>query len=248
MASPIERYFDICIGQLAAIRDHSVESIDAAARAVADAIQNDKGYYLFGSGHSGLAAREAFWRAGGLAAAVPIRDPLEGDGERLPGYAIKLLAHYEPQPGGVIVIISNSGVNPLPIEMALECKARGLTVIAVTCLSHANGVVSRHASARKLHEVADIVIDTQGFPGDAVLEVPSVPGRVGATSTILGAAIVNAITVAAAGHLADRGITPPVLVSSNLPKGDSHNAGLAARYRGRLARSLIPTADAKPAK
>jgi len=65
---------------------------------------------------------------------------------------------------------------------------------------------------------------------------------------ILGAAIINAITVAAAGHLANRGLTPPMLVSSNLPEGDSHNARLVARYRARLACSLIPTADATPAK
>ena len=245
--NPIERYLDVCISQLGSVRDRSAEAIDAAARAVAEAIENDKGYYLFGSGHSGLTAREAFWRAGGLAPAIPIDDPLEGDAERLPGYAVKLLAHYDLQPGGVMLIISNSGINPLPIEVALESKARGLAVIAVTCMSHARGATSRHPGGRKLHELADIIIDTQGIPGDAVLEIPSVPGRVGPTSTVLGAAIINAITVAAAGHLADRGLTPPVLVSSNLPEGDSHNARLVARYRARLARSLIPTADAKPA-
>ncbi len=248
MENPIEHYLDTCIRQLEAVRDQSAEAIDAAARAVAEAIENDRGYYLFGSGHSGLTAHEAFWRAGGLAPALPIDDPLEGDAERLPGYAIKLLAHYELQPGGVIVIISNSGINPLPIEMAMESKARGLTVIAVTCLEHAAGVASRHAGGRKLHELAEIVIDTQGIPGDAVLEMPSVPGRVGPTSTVLGAAIVNAISVAAARHLADRGIVPPVLVSSNLPEGDAHNARLVTRYRSRLARTLIPTADAEPAE
>jgi uncharacterized phosphosugar-binding protein len=244
----IQRYLDVCIRQLGSLKDRSAQSIDAAARAVAEAIEKNKGYFLFGSGHSGLIAREAFWRAGGLAPAIPIHDPLEGDAERLPGYALRLLAHYDLEAGGVILIISNSGINPLPIEMALEAKARGLTVIAITCLDHASAVASRHPSGRKLHEAADIVIDTQGAAGDAVLEVPSVPGRVGPTSTILGAAIINAITVAAAGHLARRGLTPPVLVSSNLPEGDAHNAALVDRYRARLTRSLIPTADAKPAK
>jgi len=244
----IQRYLDICIRQLGSLKDRSAQSLDAAARAVAEALQNEKGYFLFGSGHSGLVAHEAFWRAGGLAPAIPIHDPLEGDAERLPGYALRLLAHYNLEPGGVILIISNSGINPLPIEMALEAKARGLIVVAITCLDHASAVTSRHPGGRKLHEVADVVIDTQGAAGDAVLEVPSVPGRVGPTSTILGAAIVNAITVAAAGHLARRGLTPPVLVSSNLPEGDAHNAALVERYRARLTRSLIPTADAKPAK
>jgi uncharacterized phosphosugar-binding protein len=128
----MQGYLDLCISQLADVRDRSAQAIDAAARAVADAIQNDRGYFLFGSGHSGLIAQEAFWRAGGLAPALPIQDPLEGDAERLPGYALRLLAHYDLQPGSVILIISSSGINPLPIEMALEGKARGLTVIAVT--------------------------------------------------------------------------------------------------------------------
>lgn len=247
MNNPIERYLDLCITQLGCLRDRSAQAIDAAARAVADAIQNDKGYFLFGSGHSALIAQEAFWRAGGLAPALPIQDALQGDAERLPGYALRLLAHYDVQPGGVMLIVSNSGINPLPIEMALESKARGLTVIAVTCLSHSKEVASRHPSGRKLHELADIIIDTQGLPGDAALEIPSVPGRVGPTSTVLGAAIINAVTVAAAVHLAERGLVPPVLVSSNLPEGDPHNARLMARYRGRLVRSAIPTADAKPA-
>ena len=247
MNNPMQGYLDLCISQLADVRDRSAQAIDSAARAVADAIQNDRGYFLFGSGHSGLIAQEAFWRAGGLAPALPIQDPLEGDAERLPGYALRLLAHYDLQPGSVILIISSSGINPLPIEMALESKARGLTVIALTCLAHSREVASRHPSGRKLHELADIVIDTHGLPGDAVLEMPSVPGRVGPTSTVLGAAIINAITVAAAAHLTARGIVPPVLVSSNLPEGDAHNARLIARYRGRLIRFAIPTADAKPA-
>ncbi len=247
MDDPIERYLDLCITQLGCVRDRSAQAIDAAACAVADAVQNDKGYFLFGSGHSGLIAQEAFWRAGGLAPALPIQDPLEGDAERLPGYALRLLAHYDTQPGGVMLIISNSGINPLPIEMAMESKARGLTVIAVTCLSHAREVASRHPSGRKLHELADVIIDTQGLPGDAALEIPSVPGRVGPTSTVLGAAIINAITVAAATLLAERGFPPPVLVSANLPEGDSHNAQLIARYRGRLVRSAIPTTESKPA-
>lgn len=246
MADSIERYLNVCIEQLIQLRERSANAIDAAAHAVADAIQADKGYFLFGSGHSALIAHEAFWRAGGLAPALPISDPSWGDAERLPGYGVTLLGHYDLQPGSVMVVISNSGINPLPVEVAIESKERGLTVIAITCLAHSQNVPSRHPSGKKLYEVADIVIDTQGVPGDAALELPGVPGRVGPTSTILGVAIVEAISVQAAAILAERGIVPPVLVSSNLPEGDMHNRKLVERYRNRLIRSEVPTVDAKP--
>jgi uncharacterized phosphosugar-binding protein len=248
MVDPIGRYLNTCIEQLTLLRDRSAEAIDAAAHAVADAIQADKGYFLFGSGHSALIAHEAFWRAGGLAAALPIPDPSWGDAERLPGYGAILLGHYDLQPGSVMMVISNSGINPLPVEVALECKERGLTVIAITCLAHSQNVPSRHPSGKKLYQVADIVIDTQGVPGDATLELPGVPGRVGPTSTVLGAAIVEAVSVQAAAILAERGIMPPVLVSSNLPEGDMHNRKLIERYRGRLIRCEIPTVDVRPAQ
>lgn len=245
MTNPIEQYLNVCIDQLSHLRDLSAESIAAAGEAVADAIQNNKGYFLFGSGHSALIAHEAFWRAGGLAPALPIVDPTGGDAERLPGYAPIVLEHYDLQPGSVIVVISNSGINPLPVEVALECKARGLTVIAITCLAHSQAVASRHPGGKKLYEVADIVIDTQGLPGDAALDLPGVPGRVGPTSTLLGAAIVEAISVQATAVLVERGVTPPVLVSANLPEGDAHNRALVERYRNRLFRRQISTVDAR---
>jgi uncharacterized phosphosugar-binding protein len=248
MTDPISRYLYICIEQLTQLRDRSAEAIDAAAHAVADAIQAGRSYFLFGSGHSALIAHEAFWRAGGLAPAMPIPDPSGGDAERLSGYGAVLLGHYDLQPGDVIVVISNSGINPLPVEIAIECKERGLTVIAITCLAHSQAVPSRHAGGKKLYEVADIVIDTQGVPGDAALELPGVPGRIGPTSTVLGAAIVEAISVQAAALLAERGIVPPVLISSNLPEGDKHNRKLIEQYRGKLIRYEVPTVDASPIK
>jgi uncharacterized phosphosugar-binding protein len=243
----LQAFFDRCMDQLKQLKDESAADIQAAALAVADAIQNERGYFLFGSGHSALVAQEAYWRAGGLAPALPISDPMGGDAERLVGYGALLLAHYDLQAGDVIVIISNSGINPLPVEMALECKARGLTVVAITCLAHSQAVPSRHPSGRKLYEAADIVVDTHGEPGDALLDLPGLPGKVGALSTLLGIAIIEAITVQAASILGERGLTPPVLVSSNLPEGDAHNRALVERYRGRMVRSEVPSVDEKTA-
>jgi len=246
MATAISSYIDLCIQQLSTLRDSSSNAIEVAAKAVATAIQQDKGFFLFGSGHSALVAHEAFWRAGGLAAALPIEDPMGGDAERLSGYAPILLAHYDLQPGGVIIVISNSGINPLPIDIALQSKAHGLVVIVITCLDHSRQVPSRHPSGKKLFEVADIVIDTHGIPGDAAMDLAGLPGRVGPTSTLLGIAIIEAIIVQVAVNLVERGVVPPILISSNLPEGDTHNRALVEHYRPRLVHLAVPTVDEMP--
>jgi uncharacterized phosphosugar-binding protein len=243
MNNIIHDYIETCVDQLRTIDAESNDSIDAAARAIADALERDQAFYLFGSGHSALIAREAFWRAGGLAPAVPIPDPMGGDGERIPGFGATLLGHYNLQAGEALIVISNSGINPLPIEVALEGKARGLTVIALTSIAHSSRVPSRHPGGKKLMDIADIVIDTHGIQGDAALDLPQTKLKVGATSTVVGAAIIEAITARAAEILLERGVEPPVLISANTPEGDAHNRSLADRYRTLLVRYEVPTVD-----
>ncbi len=240
----IAAFFSICIEQLQQVQDESREAIERGAAAIATALGEDKGFYLFGSGHSALIAREAFWRAGGLAPALPIPDPLWGDAERLPGFGAVLLAHYDLQAGDALVVISNSGINPLPLEIAMQGQAVGATVIALTSLAHSTAVDSRHPSGQKLMDNADIVIDTHGVLGDAALPLPGLGWKVGATSTVVGAAIVEALTSRAAEIMVERGLEPPVVASSNAPGGDRHNRVVAERYRGRLIRNEIPGVQA----
>jgi uncharacterized phosphosugar-binding protein len=161
-------------------------------------------FLVYGSGHSALIARDAAGRAGGLVPALHILDIADGDAERLEGVAKIILGRYELRPGSVIFIVSNSGINAVPIEMAMLCKEAGLTVVAVTSLSHSRQFNSRHSSGRKLYELADIVIDTHATPGDASIELPGTSARSGATSTIAGSAVMQAVTVQAAGLLGER--------------------------------------------
>jgi len=239
MTTYIDQYLTLAIERLQALARDSADDIHRAAEAVADAIANDRDFLLFGSGHSALIARDAAGRAGGLMPALQIEDVADGDAERLEGMAKVILGRYDLRAGSVIVIISNSGINVVPIEMALLAKAAGLTVIAVTSLAHSQSVRSRHSSGKKLYEVADIAIDTHGVPGDAVLELPGSPAKSGALSTLLGSAIVQALTVQTAALLAERGIEPPVLISANVSGGDEHNRALVERYWSRLARHQI---------
>src|ERR671916_1560660 len=140
-----------------------------AARLLAgslDGEEPDRMIHVFGCGHSHLMAEEAFWRAGGLVPVHPILDPnlslLGGlrtsPLERLEGYARVLLTGEELRPGEVMVVFSNSGINAVPIEVALVAKEAGLRVVAVTSLAHSKGVEPRHSCGQRLFELADVAI------------------------------------------------------------------------------------------
>jgi uncharacterized phosphosugar-binding protein len=199
-----------------------------------EVIQNDHLIYVFGSGHSQYIAGELYFRAGGLGAVMIIDDPSEGLAERVEGYAGNFMGKYDLQPGDALVVVSNSGINPVPIEVALEGKQAGATVVAVTSLTHSQQVPSRHSSGQKLYEVADIVLDTMVPEGDAVVELPGCGWRVAPISTVISVAMLNAIVAQTAHNLAASGKQPPVFISANLPEGDAHNQQVVEKYWRRL--------------
>ena len=69
-----------------------------------------------------------------------------------------------------------------------------------------------------------------GEPGDAAVAVQGFDIPVGPTSTITGAYIMNAITVAAVTWMLQNGIEPPVFKSANLDGSKEHNEKLRSRY------------------
>ncbi|WP_273888901.1 SIS domain-containing protein [Rubrobacter naiadicus] len=220
-----------------------------AARLLADSLEGepDRVIHVFGTGHSHLLVEEAFWRAGGLVPVNPILDPnLTAFGgsrasalERLEGYAEVLLSGEEVREGEAMVIFSNSGINAVPVEMALGARERGLVIVAITSLAHSRSVESRHPSGRKLFELADATIDTHVPPGDAAVELSGVLGdgadglRAGPISTVVGAALLNALVVEVACLRAASGAEPPVFASQNLPGVEERNETLLDRYRPR---------------
>ena len=217
------------------------EAIDRAATAIVRAIKAGGILYLFGSGHSHMLAEEGHYRAGGLAPVVPIlasslmlHEWSTGSSkfERTVGLAPTILARYQPAERDVLVIFSNSGVNAAPVEMALTAKQKGLTVIGIVSLEYAS-----HAPlsplGKRLSEVADIVIDNQLPPGDALVEIGNADLRSGPGSTVLGAFLLNALLTEVVWRLAAEGITPPVFISSNMPGGAQHNQELIERYKAR---------------
>jgi uncharacterized phosphosugar-binding protein len=187
-----------------------------------------------------MVAEELYLRAGGLAfvkAILPAEMMLHQMPhkstllERLPGYAEAMLTLYGAGSGDTILIISNSGRNSVPVEMALVARERGAKVIALTSLKHSKKVASRHTGGKRLFEIADVVLDNQAEYGDAAFYVKGCSAPVGPTSSAVGIAIVQALAVSVTEKLAQGGSEPPVFRSSNADGSDEYNLELAARYK-----------------
>ena len=217
---------------------HAVERVGAA---IADTVARGALIHIFGSGHSHMAAEEIFHRAGGLCCVNAIIDPaLSGHGpfsmylERLEGYVPIVLALYDLRAGEHLIVVSNSGINAAPVEAAIYGKSVGLVVTALTSLEHSRDVPSRHSSGRRLFEVADHVIDTCGPRGDALVSIAGVPERVGGTSTVTTAIIMNMIMATVIERLLAAGVHPPVRVSANVPEGEAGNEARCAALEERI--------------
>lgn len=231
-------YYQVVTQMLRSAHDDNCEVLGLVSDAVADSLANDGVLHLFGSGHSSIVAREAVNRAGGLVPVSLITDPTNGWAETTPGFGIQLMAwyrrQYPMQAGEVAVVISNSGINPSPIEVALECKAQGLKVVAVTSVGMSKAATSRHPTGQRLFEVADWVLDNGVIAGDASVGVPGLDLKVGPVSTFSGAMIINLLMLKTIEKLVDRGADVPLLQSANVPGGKERNRKLIERYRGRL--------------
>lgn len=225
------------------IEETQHEALAQAADIVFRSLKEDGVLHVFGSGHSIAVAQEAFHRAGGLVpvnfihdtALSPLTPPaVSGRMERLSGIASILLDRHDPKPGEIVIVVSNSGINAVPVEMALEGKRRGLFVIALTSLTHSRAVPARHSSGKRLFEVADLCLDNGGTEGDATVAYPGWSGKVGPTSVIAGTFLINRLVCGVVQRYLAEGLTPPVYMSANLPGGDEHNRRLEERYRGRI--------------
>jgi uncharacterized phosphosugar-binding protein len=154
--------------------------------------------------------------------------------EKLLGYSPIVADKYGFEEGDLLIVISNSGVNAAPVEMALLAREAGLKVLAICSLAYSKSVEPRPGVSARLYEVADLTLDNLGEPGDAVVEVDGTGLKVGPTSTVIGATLLNAIFVEATCTLAAEGVEPPVYRSSNMPGASEHNRGLVERFRGRV--------------
>lgn len=206
--------------------------LSAAADALVTALSAGRTVHAFGTGHSHMLAEELYYRAGGLVRVSPIlfeglmlhaNARLSTSLERLPGLADALLDNHAVAAGDVVFVASNSGSNAVTSEIVSALRARGAVVIAITSITHATSSEARETEYPKLHELADIVIDNGGVVGDAAVEIDGFAQRVSPTSTVVGAAILNAIVAETVARLVAAGIPPEVYTSSNTSGGDAAN-------------------------
>ena len=227
--------------------------LDAAAAVLADALERGGTLHAFGTGHSHMLAEEIYYRAGGLVRARPILvEPLmlhEGgprstEMERRADLAAGILADHPMAPGDVLVIASNSGGNAVGSTLAALARDAGVHVIAIESRAHATSTARRDTGVARLHDIAEVVIDNGGQPGDAAVAIDGLDARVGPTSTVTGAAILNALVAEAVERLVARGSTPEVYVSANVAGGDDANARFGAGAPGTGAATLAQGAPA----
>lgn len=220
-----------------------MSAIEDCSKVFAEALKNENTIFLFGTGHSHMLAEELFYRAGGLVRLQPVLETSlmlhesaakSTEIERLEGYAQILFDSYGMKTDDVIVIVSNSGRNGIPIDMALLAKEQGLKVIALTNLNHSVSSPSRHKSGKKLYEIADIVLDNMGCVGDASVYYEEIGRYACPTSTSAGAAILNAVVAGCIETLLEEGITPEVFSSSNVDGGDAVNEAFIKKYKGKI--------------
>ncbi|MEU2430624.1 SIS domain-containing protein [Streptomyces sp. NPDC007861] len=240
------QFFDAAIGLLERVRDEEAASIAAAGTAIADTVAAGGRLFAFGAGHSSLAAQEVVYRAGGLALmnllAVPgvvgvdvMPATLGSALERVDGLASAVLDTSPVRSGDLLIIVSLSGRNALPVEMAMNARALGLSVIGVTSVAYAaGGTPSRHASGTYLKDHCDIVLDSKIAIGDAELTAEGVAAPFAPASTVVTSALMQATMAAAVGELAGRGIEPPLLRSGNVDGGHEWNGRVMSEYADRI--------------
>lgn len=209
-------------------------SIRNAGELVARCIEDDGIIHLFGSGHSRLVAIDTAGRAATLTASRSIiSEDWPGRVERFEGLGSVILQRTDVRPGEVVIVISNSGVNPLPIDVALEAVQQGAKVVGIGSAAHSKAAATRHSSGKRLLEICDVFLDTGVPPGDALFQPQDTP-PVGAASTIMACSLMHAVIVEASRRMKDAGYEPPLRRSRNLPGGDEHNDALGRKYSGRI--------------
>lgn len=229
-------YFNVITKMINDLKENQKENITKAAEIIADSIIKGGIIHSFGSGHSYAAAIEVAGRAGGLIPSKAVQEPSRGEYETVEGVGTKYMDGFDLRENDCFILISNSGRNPLGIEVADYVKKHGNKIIAVTSLDVSKTLTSRHSSRKNLYEFADVVLDNMGVEGDAVVHVEGLPVKVCGTSSITAAVLLNCAVLESIEIMLSKGYTPPVYMSENVDGGPEFNKKLTEKYADRLRR------------
>ncbi len=211
------------------IRETQMDIIESAAEICTQAIVGDGLVHLFGTGHSRIFVEEMFPRHGSFPGFHPIVElsltyhnlVVGSNGQRqamflehVEGFGQVIMRNFVFASPDCFLLFSNSGINEVVVDVALEAKRQKMPVIAVVSVDHCNSSAALHSSGKKLTDIADIVIDNCTPAGDALVRVPGLEDPVGPGSTIGAATVTNALKCLTAEKLTALGKPPIVLTSS----------------------------------
>lgn len=216
------------------IENEEAENLKEASLLVSKTIQNDGVIFVFGCGHSHLPGLDAFYRAGGLANVSPILDTdlMLHNGaakssrmEKMSGLATEILRRYTLTENDMLFVLSASGKNQVPFEIALEAKKYGVKTVGISSSSY-------FEKGGKLHTATDIHIDCKVPYGDACIDVGNI--KMGGLSTAAACFIINSCLIEGSKLAEENGVKPPVYLSGNIEGGKDHNVILEERYFKRV--------------
>lgn len=227
-------YLDKITEALTRIEQEEGQTLQKAARLVADTIKAGGLVYTFGCGHSHLPGLDAFYRAGGLANVSPMLDTdlMLHNGaakasrmEKMSGIAYEVFRRYQPTEKDVLFLFSASGKNLVPVEMAEAAKAAGVPTVGISSAAY-------YDRGGKLHNYVDIAIDCKVPYGDACIPVGEV--AMGGLSTATNCFILNTCLIEGAKLAQAEGVKPPIYVSGNIDGGREYNIVLEDQYLPRV--------------
>ncbi len=218
-------YIQKCRAILDTIEAQQIQ-IEQAARWFADTILAGRMVHVFGSGHSRIMVEEMWPRYGSFAGFNPIVElsltfhnlVVGANGQRqamflenVPGLADRILRNFDLSKQDAALVISSSGCNVVPIEMAELFQKQGVKVVALITTAHSEASTSKRADGKKLGDFADLILDTGAPIGDAMITVPGLDTPVAPGSTVGGAVLINSIKAEVARLLTEAGQPPKVL-------------------------------------
>jgi len=245
MKTLARKYLETTIQLLSQIEDEEMEEIEKAAKLIADAIEQGHCLFAFGCTHSSLPIQDLVYRAGGMMLVNPLFGPgitaldikpttISSAMEQMEGYAKVILDNSPIKAGDVLILVSVSGRNAVPVEMAQLARERGIKIIGVISRQYSEAVTSRHPSGKKMKDFVDIILDNKAPKGDAILEAKEVPQKFSPVSGVTSIALLQSLIAATIEDLISRGVVPPIFLAANVDGGAEYNARLLKQYHDRI--------------
>ncbi len=223
--NPSLQYLVKCRGLLEKVEAQQ-EQIQQAADWFAQTIVAGRMVHVFGSGHSRIMVEEMWPRYGSFPGWNPLVElslsfhnlVVGANGQRqamflenVSGLAERILRNFDLSAQDTALIISSSGCNVVPIEMAEQFQKRGVKVVSIISREHSEASTSKRADGKRLQDFSDLVLDTGAPVGDAMVTLENLDTPVAPGSTVGGCLLVNSIKAEVAQRLTDAGQPPKVL-------------------------------------